>query len=93
MSGAGRVYACVVVEHSVRDAFPAPYAIGLVGLADLESAVAQDDSVRLLSTILDKDGETPLTHPLPDGTPVEACFRPLGDRLALPEFRITDGGG
>lgn len=86
VTGVGRVYACVVVEHSVRESFHAPYAIGLIELEETAS-YPLEDSVRILSTILEGDGETPMTDIVPDGTAVEVCFRSLGGGYAFPEFR------
>src|SRR5688500_1822952 len=50
-NGKGRVSACLIVEHGVRDAFPAPYAIGLVQLDDLAAQSDPKFVVRILSTI------------------------------------------
>lgn len=88
-SGKGRVSTCLIVEHGVREDFPAPYAIGLVELDDVR-AERPEYAVRILSMILEAgDGEATVTDPVPDGTPVEVSFRPLADGYALPVFRLT----
>jgi uncharacterized OB-fold protein len=87
-SGKGKVKACLIVEHGVRQFFQAPYAIGLVELDDLVDQPAAH-MVRIMSTILDSDGVDSVPDPLPDGTPVEACYRELAPGYALPEFKVT----
>jgi uncharacterized protein len=83
-SGNGRLYACLLAQHGVRQAFPTPYAFGLVEL-ELPDG---EPSVRLLSDILDVDGVTPLRRLVADGTPVKVVFETLGDGLALPRFGL-----
>jgi uncharacterized OB-fold protein len=90
-NGQGRVYSCLIVEHGVREAFPAPYAIGLVELDHIPPA-RPEYAVRILSMILEAgSGDATVRDPVPDGTPVEVCFRPLADGYALPHFRIAGG--
>jgi uncharacterized OB-fold protein len=87
-SGKGRVFSCLMVEHSVREDFPAPYAIGLVELDDLIEQAGGEHAVRILTTVLGT-GDVTLSDIVPDGTPVEAVFRPLSEGFAFPEFRVT----
>jgi uncharacterized protein len=87
--GRGRVYSCVIVHHSVRPQFQAPYAVGLVELDDLADVMEPRRMLRILTNIFESDGRTGLSTPVPDATPVEVFFEPLADGLGLPQFKLV----
>jgi uncharacterized protein len=87
--GRGRVYSCVIVHHSVRPQFVAPYAVGLVELDQYAGVFGAAWVPRLLTNIFDGDGTTNLTKPAKDGTPVEVVFEPLANGLGLPQFKVA----
>ena len=80
---------CVIVNHSVRPQFVAPYAVGLVELDEYVGVFDTAWAPRLLTNILDTDGKTNLTKPVKDDTPVEVVFETLANGLGLPQFKVA----
>ncbi|MDM0015801.1 Zn-ribbon domain-containing OB-fold protein [Variovorax sp. J22P168] len=78
-SGRGHIYTYTVCHVAAHPAFEprVPYAIGMVAL---------EEGVRMLAGIV-----APIPDRLAIGEPVEVCFEPIGDAVALPMFRLADG--
>ena len=72
-SGRATLYGFTLVEHQIHPAFPTPYTVVLVELAD-----SQD--VRLVGHLAGK-------HELRIGQPMEVWFEDKGDGVVLPQWR------
>ena len=78
-SGAGRLYSYTTVTHQVHPAFPVPYTVVLVELAD-------DPAVRLVGTL---DGAPPLTI----GMPMHVTWEARGNGTVVPNWAPDEAHG
>ena len=78
LSGRGRIYSYAVYTRSFSEAFPAPYVLALVDLADAPE-------VRLMTNVV----ETPVDQLVVD-MDVEVTFEARGE-VSLPQFRAVGG--
>jgi len=74
-----RVHSWTVVEHQIHPAYPAPYTVALVELAD-------EPAARLISFL-------PGRPDLHAGQELHAWFEPLTDDTTLVQWRPADQGG
>lgn len=77
-SGAGTVASFTVVRRGISDAYPAPYIVALVDLAE---------GPRMMSNIVDVEPEQVFV-----GAPVAVDFSAWSEDISLPVFRLTDHG-
>jgi uncharacterized protein len=100
VSGLGTIYSYEIVAHPIQPAFGdwVPYPIVLVEL-DEQRAVpwrggSEDElvSVRLIRNLVRADDPTRPEdeQEVAIGKRVRACFVPLGDGMALPQFCLSD---
>jgi len=78
-SGAGTVASFTVVRRGISEAYPAPYIVALVDLAE---------GPRMMSNIVDADpGQVAI------GAAVVVDFGAWTDEISLPVFRLKHNGG
>lgn len=76
--GAGTVASFTVVRRGISDAYPAPYIVALVDLAE---------GPRMMSNIVDAEPEQVFV-----GATVAVDFSAWSEDISLPVFRLTDNG-
>jgi uncharacterized OB-fold protein len=74
VSGEGFLYSYTVAEHQIHPAFPVPYTVVLVELAD-------EPSVRMVGSI-------PGDHELQIGTPMQVWFEEVADGISLAQWKV-----
>lgn len=75
LSGRGEVYSFVIFHHQYHPAYPPPYNVAVVALAE---------GIRMPSNIVDIElGELAI------GLPVRVCFEEMAGGIVLPKFRVT----
>ena len=74
VSGEGYLYSSTVTEHQIHPAFPVPYTVVLVELAD-------EPSIRMVGSI-------PGDHELAIGTPMRVVFEEVADGIFLAQWKV-----
>jgi uncharacterized OB-fold protein len=100
VSGRGTIYSYGIVTQAIQPAFRAwvPYPIILVELDEQRGVPWRDGqegetvSVRVIANLVRRDDATTPEDEanVAIGKRVEACFVDLDDRMALPQFRLSD---
>ncbi|MEE8421975.1 MAG: OB-fold domain-containing protein [Dehalococcoidia bacterium] len=92
VSGRGTVYSYEVVVHPIHPAYRerAPYIVALVELDEQRGVPTEHDALRVITSLVDADGDSVSEEAVAIGLRVEVEFADLGDGLALPRFRLTD---
>ena len=91
VSGKGTIYSYGQVMHPIHPAYRehGPYAIVLVELDEQREYPTPDDGLRLISSLVDGDGNPEPEERVAIGARVEVDFANLGDGLGLPRFRLS----
>ncbi len=91
VSGKGTIYSYEMVLHAIHPAYRgrAPYPIVLVELDEQREYPTTDDGLRLISSLVDGEGNPELEANVAIGARVEVEFAPLGNNMALPRFRLS----
>jgi uncharacterized OB-fold protein len=91
VSGKGTIYSYELVMHPIHPAYSkrAPYPILLVELDEQRGYPTSDDALRLVSSLVDADGNPEHVDNVAINARVEVEFADLGDGLALPRFRLS----
>jgi uncharacterized OB-fold protein len=91
VSGRGTIYSYEYVMHPIHPAYRerAPYPIVLVELDEQREFPTPDDGLRLVSSLVDAEGNPAPEESCAIGVRVEVEFADLGDDLALPRFRLA----
>ena len=91
VSGKGTIYSYGQVMHPIHPAYRerGPYAIVLVELDEQREYPTADDESRLISSLVDADGNPEPEERVQIGARVEVDFADLGDGLGLPRFQLS----
>ncbi|MDA0353229.1 MAG: OB-fold domain-containing protein [Chloroflexi bacterium] len=91
VSGLGTIYSYEYVMHPIHPAYRAraPYPVVLVELDEQREFPTADDALRLISSLVDAEGNPAAEADVAIGARVEVEFADLGDGLALPRFRLA----
>ena len=91
-SGKGTIYSYEIVMHPIHPAFRerTPYVVALVELDEQRGVPTEHDGLRVITSLVDEDGNPESQENVAIGLRVEVEFADLGDGLALPRFRLSD---
>jgi len=91
VSGAGTIYSYEYVMHPIHPAYRerAPYPVVLVELDEQRQFPGEHDGLRLISSLVDAEGNPAAEEDCAIGARVEVEFADLGDGLALPRFVLA----
>ena len=91
-SGKGTIYSYEIVMHPIHPAFRerVPYVVALVELDEQRGVPTEHDGLRVITSLVDEEGNPESQENVAIGLRVEVEFADLGDGLALPRFRLSD---
>ncbi len=91
-SGKGTIYSYEIVMHPIHPAFRerTPYVVALVELDEQRGVPTEHDGLRVITSLVDAEGNPESQENVAIGLRVEVEFADLGDGLALPRFRLSD---
>ena len=92
VSGRGTIYSYEIVHHGIHPAYRGitPYPIVLVELDEQRGVPTEHDGLRIISSLVDAEGNPEDAERVAIGARVEVEFADLGDGLALPRFTLSD---
>ena len=91
--GRGTIYSYEIVVHAIQPGFKeiAPYPVVLVELDEQRGRPTADDGLRIVANLVKPDGTTPEDDKnVAIGKRVRVVFQDLAERMALPQFTLTD---
>ncbi len=92
VSGKGTIYSYELVHHGIHPAYRprTPYPVVLVELDEQRGVPTEHDGLRVISSLVDAEGEPEGEEGVAIGARVQVEFADLGDGLALPRFVLSD---
>ena len=91
VSGKGTIYSYEIVAQAINPVYlrRTPYPVVLVELDEQRGIPTEHDGLRMISSLVDANGNPEDEERVAIGLRVEVEFADLGDGLALPRFRLS----
>lgn len=92
VTGRGSIYSYEIVTHAVQPGFAqeVPYPVVLVELDVQRGIPSSDEGIRIIGNLVGADFRPETEDRVAINARVEAVFQPIGEGLALPQWRLSD---